>query len=468
MGYIFQGHNKIISLTTDTTTVSVRDLWSRYIDWTSIDDNSKYEIAMRFVGGDALPGNKELGLTYFIMNGWKIRPFEGNHTLNIDGNLYSDDGTSPYANVIGNFNVMIISSVSSLVDSTIQQLPEIEYASYNGGITLDTVNGTDSYEYPFGTPNFPCKTVTNSYMIRMTRGFKKIFLKSDLVLSNIPDGILTDLELIGITGFRKHVITGNNILLTNCTATNIKITGVTKDGSTLKIDNCETNNLENVNLVATDCFIFNGTYKNTELFRCRIEGDIKVVDYGNFSGVNIVFNGDFSTIDCINGPTTVSLDIDSGYVKMINAVPDCLLEFNLRGGELEIDDSCVGGDLYVEGYGKIYNSSQMNIKAINLQSDIITSGVWDIQTADHQLAGSVGKSLANGMGSSLSKEDIREELDNNSSKLERIAKINEELHRINGLDVHNPTTVSKTNRTSGDIEQEFTTDSNGNVTIQRI
>ena len=42
MGYIFNGTNKIITLTTGTTTVSVRDIYSRFVDWYLTDDNSKY------------------------------------------------------------------------------------------------------------------------------------------------------------------------------------------------------------------------------------------------------------------------------------------------------------------------------------------------------------------------------------------------------------------------------------------
>lgn len=35
MGYIFNGTNKIITLTTGTTTVSVRDIYSRFVNLVS-------------------------------------------------------------------------------------------------------------------------------------------------------------------------------------------------------------------------------------------------------------------------------------------------------------------------------------------------------------------------------------------------------------------------------------------------
>lgn len=52
MSYIFNGTNKIITLTTGTTTVSVRDIYSRFVDWYLTDDNSKYLPAFKTVGGD--------------------------------------------------------------------------------------------------------------------------------------------------------------------------------------------------------------------------------------------------------------------------------------------------------------------------------------------------------------------------------------------------------------------------------
>jgi hypothetical protein len=58
-----------------------------------------------------------LGLTYFLLNGWKIRPYEATHVFSVNGNLYSEDGTSPFLPTIGGYNVTIISSVSNLVEA---------------------------------------------------------------------------------------------------------------------------------------------------------------------------------------------------------------------------------------------------------------------------------------------------------------------------------------------------------------
>jgi hypothetical protein len=428
MAYTFNGITKIITFDVSTTEFDVRDLWSRYLDWLAISDNSKYLLAMRNVGGDPLPGSKELGLTYFMTNGWKIKPFEESQVLTVNGNLYSEDGSSPYAPVLGSFNVTIISSVSNLVDSTVQQLPEIEYASYNGGVTIDTVNGTDSSVYPYGTPLYPCKTTANSYAIRIARGFKKVYLRSDLNLIGIPDGVLRDLDIVGETGSRKHTLTISNVLVTDCKATNLTVTGAFKEGSTAQAIDCEIHDALNVNLRATNCSILSGIYESTDLSNCLLEGDIQIKEGGNMSGVGIVFEGDFTTIDMQNAISTVSLDVDSGYFKLINAVNGCLAEFNLRGGEIEIDPTCTGGEYYLEGYGTLYNEGVMTEKANHLLAlETIPAPIWNELTSGHQITGTFGKTVAE-----------------SSNKIK-------ELHKIGGLDSTTPATTTQNRVTAGDI-----------------
>ncbi len=117
MAYTFDGPNKLIILSNGTTTVDVKDMYSRWKEWCATSDNSKFLPAFSALGGDPLPGSRYLGTTYFVENGWKIRPYEGNHTLVVSGNMYSRDGSDPFVNTLGNFNVRIMLSVSNLVDT---------------------------------------------------------------------------------------------------------------------------------------------------------------------------------------------------------------------------------------------------------------------------------------------------------------------------------------------------------------
>ena len=117
MSYTFDGINKLIILSVGVTTVEVKDLYSRWKDWTIVDDNARFLPAFSVLGGDPLPGGRYLGTTYFLENGWKIRPYEGNHTLVLSGNLYARDGSDPFTSTLGAYNVRIMLTVSNLIDT---------------------------------------------------------------------------------------------------------------------------------------------------------------------------------------------------------------------------------------------------------------------------------------------------------------------------------------------------------------
>lgn len=110
MAFAFDGATKVITLTTGTTSVSVRDLWSRWVDWFLTSDNSKYTPAFVNIGGediDATSGIK-IPIYAFLMNGWKIKPQEANHTLSItDGILLVNGGGDPFNNTTGSYTVRV-------------------------------------------------------------------------------------------------------------------------------------------------------------------------------------------------------------------------------------------------------------------------------------------------------------------------------------------------------------------------
>lgn len=110
MAISFNGATKVISLTSGTVELSIRDLWSRWVDWLLTGDNSKYLIAMAQVGGNSIDqsAGTAIPIYIFLINGWRIRPQEATHTLNVnDGVLVVDGGGDPFLDTIGNYNIRI-------------------------------------------------------------------------------------------------------------------------------------------------------------------------------------------------------------------------------------------------------------------------------------------------------------------------------------------------------------------------
>lgn len=97
------------------------DLVEIYSEWKQalLDDPPKlgFPPAFRQVGSDPISPTQSLGTTFFLLNGWRIRPAERNHKLTIVGNIFTDPaGESIFVPTIGAFTVNTETRVSNLID----------------------------------------------------------------------------------------------------------------------------------------------------------------------------------------------------------------------------------------------------------------------------------------------------------------------------------------------------------------
>ena len=90
MAITFDGANKLILLD-GAATVSIRGIYSRWVDWVTTSDNLKWRPAFSTVGQ---PPTVPVYCT--LLNGWLVRPLAGAYTLTLnDGFLYVDGGGEP-------------------------------------------------------------------------------------------------------------------------------------------------------------------------------------------------------------------------------------------------------------------------------------------------------------------------------------------------------------------------------------
>jgi len=88
MAITFDPFGKIIQL--DTYTISERELWTAFVDWSVEGDNLKYGVGMTQLGGLT-----PVALYIFLAQGWRIRPLAQAGVTTITGNLLTSDNDSP-------------------------------------------------------------------------------------------------------------------------------------------------------------------------------------------------------------------------------------------------------------------------------------------------------------------------------------------------------------------------------------
>ena len=160
MKVTFGGSDKRIVVNYGIIELDVQiDLYSDWKEWLSTEDNAKFPPAMRTIGGDPTVGVKSVAPYFFLMNGWKVRPYEGNHTLNISGNLFVDEpGTYGYniiVSTIGTYRVLVNMSTTS--DATV--------ITAGSGWTTEEKNTLLDNVYMIKQINSGCWYITNNQMI---------------------------------------------------------------------------------------------------------------------------------------------------------------------------------------------------------------------------------------------------------------------------------------------------------------
>jgi hypothetical protein len=114
----FDGPNKIITeiSAAGDNELDVFEIYSEWKVWVTQSDNMKYLQAFTPVGGDPITLTESLDITYFLENGWRIRPAELSHKLLLNGNVFTrEPGQSVFVDTIGSFTVNAETKTSTVV-----------------------------------------------------------------------------------------------------------------------------------------------------------------------------------------------------------------------------------------------------------------------------------------------------------------------------------------------------------------
>ena len=352
-------------------------MYSRWVDWLlTPGDNSKYLLAIRIVGGDPISDIKNLGLTFFLTNGWRIVPESLDYRLTLIGNLVTDpSGFSPVDSVVG-YSIVVEYSVSNLVDSTLAQMPEIEYASFNGGVAIDIINGTAGTGYPLGTMSNPVNNLADAKSIANLRGFHIFYIMGDITIGATDD--ISDYTVIGegagTFNLEKTVIT--------------LVDGCTTSFTTFKY--CKVQGKQNGEAIYLYCVIGNLTNAHCQYHNCAMIGPVQCSaaswTQNHTTDLKDCYSSyDWYVVDYNNSPLNQVYSNFSGKIKFIN-VTDSRADIiiNLDAGSVWLDGTCTNGNVTIRGTGVLINDSVLapNTAALLYQgsSGLTAQAVWEYNT----------------------------------------------------------------------------------------
>ena len=100
--------SSLIIMDTGATEYDVNGVYSIWKDTILLTNNAQYDFAFEIVGGNTISGVKSIPFYVFQANGWKVRPQEASHTLNVVGGvLVGESSSDPFVDTLGAYTVRI-------------------------------------------------------------------------------------------------------------------------------------------------------------------------------------------------------------------------------------------------------------------------------------------------------------------------------------------------------------------------
>lgn len=300
--------------------------------------------AIRQVGGDPITDTQDLGITYFVTNGWRMKPAEGNHKWTVDGNVWTDPaGQSVFAFTDGAFNVNTETKVSNLVDSSVARLDLVQLLN---AVWIDTVNGISGTAEGIGTPTNPVNNVVDARTIADRDNLRAYKLRGTISLPVAH----TDWLIEGIGAREASIVDFNGQSVAGTRLVNCELTG----------------SAANTEFDASFCSVDLATAISGHFDNCGFHSSFQLGTNSRsiFSSCYSEVPSGATPICDWNGATEANWRDWSGGLEIQNmgsvsplTSPEPTASVDLDPGTLIMGPTNIGGALKVRGIGELYDTT---------------------------------------------------------------------------------------------------------------
>lgn len=289
------------------------------------------------------------------------------------GNLVAEDDLGAQLTpVVPTAFTQIVRTASS--SATLSESQDIQFASFNGGVTVDTTNGTSGTTFPTGTTRQPVDNFTDALSIASARGLDKFFIIGNCTLSGLTfDSYVFE----GQSTSRTLITVDPSASVIASEFTNATVTG-TLDGNSVIEDG-----------VARDLNFIDGVVRSSGLIgEITLSGSdtLQLLDcyegsqvrpYINFGGggtglIVTNFNGsiglknksgtDSAFLDMASGDIQIDNDVTSGMITL-RGVAKWNNKFDYTGGATIVDETIF--TRVDETHGQVIRSVFLNGAAVS-------------------------------------------------------------------------------------------------------
>ena len=280
------------------------------------------------------------------------------YTITFEDGQYAVQLSGSNNNIGDRINVNNV-SVRSANSAGLIQTREIEYNTFNGGVTIDQRNGVAGQNYPTGTPIRPVNNIADARFIAASRGFSTLYVLGDLTLDTGDD--VSGMMLMGSNAARTFIMIHPGAETTGVEIREVSVTG-TLDGTT----------------IIRDSYVFDLDYVTGFLFQCQLAGTITL------GGVMPA-----SLMQCFGAVNGVTIDMGgTGHALNIAGWHGDLTVANKTGPDpciIHTATACVtldpsvtdGAGVHLTGVGIFLNQSAVQPERMELlSSGVLSDSVW--------------------------------------------------------------------------------------------
>lgn len=285
-------------------------------------------------------GGVTLARVFEIINGYTVTFEDGSYAVNLIG------ANSNIGDVINLNSVQVRSSNSA----GLANASAAEYASFNGGVWIDTNSTRVTTTYPSGTQEFPVNNLADAIVIAEASGFTVINFASNFTFGATDN--ITGYKLIG-RGLQITTLTfTSGCVLSLCQAEHVECVG-TVDGI-IGFDHCYINTLGSSGIAPSSQAVI--------MTHCLIAGTITVPS--NYSGTMKILDswsdvpGNLTpTLDLGDSSAPVLIRNYSGGIQLDNVTQVVNISIDLNSGQVILDSTCTDGHISIRGVGKLTNNA---------------------------------------------------------------------------------------------------------------